>query len=176
MDKPQIDYREYVASQEWRRRRRAYLRRYPGCSRCGMTSAEHKEQFDTALHVHHVSYARLGSELDDDLETLCKRCHDLEENSEYDPSEASADMRALELGVGEDNSYLVHRSGATFSEPFSSPPERYWNAAIKATQDARKNLPPDDERSWIEVERLIKLEQYARRCKELALEADQKGL
>ena len=68
-----VNYTEYINSQEWRRRRRAYLKKYALCNRCGMDNDEHRRVYGTALHVHHVSYARLGAELDEDLEALCHR-------------------------------------------------------------------------------------------------------
>ena len=34
--------------------------------------------YDQDLNVHHASYARLGCEVDADLEALCRRCHEIE--------------------------------------------------------------------------------------------------
>lgn len=61
-------YAAYLKSSEWHRRRNAALRRAQWtCSRC---PTQHP------LEVHHLSYARLGRELDADLEVLCPRCHE----------------------------------------------------------------------------------------------------
>lgn len=37
----------------------------------------------TLLEVHHLNYERLGAELDEDLELLCKRCHTIEHRGSY---------------------------------------------------------------------------------------------
>jgi hypothetical protein len=34
--------------------------------------------YEQDLHVHHISYAHLGAERPEDLEVLCRRCHELE--------------------------------------------------------------------------------------------------
>lgn len=60
-------YQRYLASPEWRAKRRQRL----GidsfkCARC---------ESDEQLEVHHLTYDRLGSERMDDLLTLCRICH-----------------------------------------------------------------------------------------------------
>lgn len=60
-------YRKYLNSEEWRTRRKALLReRGRACERCAATKR---------LHVHHLTYVRLGSELPSDLQILCADCH-----------------------------------------------------------------------------------------------------
>src|SRR5882762_10413800 len=123
------NYREYIHSQEWRRRRRAYLRKYPLCNRCGMDNEVHRELFGTYLHVHHVNYSRLGAELDEDLETLCKHCHNAEETAEFDPTEYG-DPLAIDLGVGIEQGRPV-LTGIGFGViDYASPPEEYWLDAL----------------------------------------------
>lgn len=63
-----VNYREYLRSPAWdkKRRKRLMIDGY-ACVRCGRKSRE--------LHVHHKTYERLGRERMEDLETLCKRCH-----------------------------------------------------------------------------------------------------
>jgi hypothetical protein len=67
----QIDqYAEYLRSPHWRTIRAEALRR-----------AEHRCQAPDCpgtsgrLHVHHLTYERLGKELPDDLQVLCSDCH-----------------------------------------------------------------------------------------------------
>lgn len=64
-------YREYLRSPEWRARRaRALVAAARRCSRC--------QQIGGVLDVHHLTYANLGAESDEDLEVLCRTCHDKE--------------------------------------------------------------------------------------------------
>lgn len=73
------EYREYIASEGWRQRRKEFLAQgYDECNRCGLPRRLVIIAYDEDFHVHHRSYARIGSELDEDLEPLCKRCHELE--------------------------------------------------------------------------------------------------
>lgn len=62
-------YLEYLASDEWDLIRTAALTRAGHKCRCGATND---------LHVHHITYKRLGHELPDDLRVLCSPCHDKE--------------------------------------------------------------------------------------------------
>jgi hypothetical protein len=63
-----MPYDEYLQSEEWRHRRRWILHRAESrCEQCGSRREP--------LHVHHLTYERLGDEHDDDLLVLCARCH-----------------------------------------------------------------------------------------------------
>lgn len=65
---PRVKYHEYMASREWRLKRRRILERANGmCERCG---------FNRATQVHHKTYARLGHEWDSDLQAICRGCHE----------------------------------------------------------------------------------------------------
>ena len=72
------EYREYIASEPWQKRRKEFLLAYPRCNRCDIPRWLAVVAYDQDLHVHHRNYARVGQEIDDDLEPLCKRCHELE--------------------------------------------------------------------------------------------------
>ena len=62
-----MTYAEYIVSGLWAERRAARLEKDGGrCQGCG--SSEN-------LHVHHKTYERLGSELPDDIVTVCEVCH-----------------------------------------------------------------------------------------------------
>ncbi len=60
-------YREYLQSQHWREFVRH--RRQKRCWVCGKSRG-------VVLCLHHLTYDRLGSELPDDVVTLCKGCHE----------------------------------------------------------------------------------------------------
>jgi hypothetical protein len=69
--RPQLsaEYEEYLRSSDWAKRRPPILARSNGiCEVC--------EHF-RATDVHHVSYARIGAELDSDLLAVCTFCHGL---------------------------------------------------------------------------------------------------
>lgn len=62
-----VNYYEYINSDEWKQKRNDALERANNkCSECG---SEHD------LHVHHLTYKRLGRELPEDLQVLCADCH-----------------------------------------------------------------------------------------------------
>ncbi len=72
------EYRQYTASRWWMQRRKSYLSNHGECNRCGMSRPESLTYYDQDLHVHHNNYQHLGCERDEDLETLCRRCHEIE--------------------------------------------------------------------------------------------------
>ena len=62
------EYREYLGSKTWRRKRDRVLRRDKHtCQTCGVKAAH--------LEVHHRTYERVGRERMGDLLTLCSACH-----------------------------------------------------------------------------------------------------
>lgn len=67
-DSSQAEYNAYINSDEWREKARR-IRERDGyrCQICGAS--------DVPLEVHHLTYARLRRERDDDLITLCHDCH-----------------------------------------------------------------------------------------------------
>ena len=61
------EYRAYIKSYAWRaRRQRALEKAGFRCQVCGDRRR---------LEAHHVTYANLGHELDEDLTVLCWQCH-----------------------------------------------------------------------------------------------------
>jgi|SRR6185437_719028 len=72
------EYREYIAGPVWRERKRLFIATHDACNRCEMPRWAAVLAYDQDLHVHHASYARIGREIDADLETLCRRCHEVE--------------------------------------------------------------------------------------------------
>jgi hypothetical protein len=134
-----------------------------------MDNEVHRELFGTYLHVHHVNYARLGAELDEDLEALCKRCHNAEETAEFDPTEYG-DPLAIDLDVGIEHGTPV-LTGIEFGViDFASPPEVYWTRALERIDNARRAIAntKHTETAWNQLERFDGLEQLVRKCLELA--------
>ncbi len=60
-------YLQYLASEDWQRKRKAVLRRAGyRCERCRKAKP---------LDIHHLTYARFGNEDLEDLRALCRDCH-----------------------------------------------------------------------------------------------------
>lgn len=72
------EYRKYIQSEAWQQRRKKFLRTNEECNRCELPRYLAIIAYDQDLHVHHRSYQNVGSEPSQDLEALCKRCHDIE--------------------------------------------------------------------------------------------------
>ena len=72
-----MNYHAYLHSPWWTARKAAVIR-YRGyrCERCGLDQGR--------LYLHHRTYARLGHEHPDDLELLCRWCHQREHGFERD--------------------------------------------------------------------------------------------
>lgn len=72
------EYRIYISSEYWQKRRRDFLRAYDFCEQCAIPRWLAIIAYDQDLHVHHRNYSRIGQELDEDLSPLCRRCHEIE--------------------------------------------------------------------------------------------------
>ena len=67
-------YETYLRTQRWRDFRALALEDAQGaCQRCGMSERANRL---LVLDVHHTTYARLGREALDDVEVLCRPCHE----------------------------------------------------------------------------------------------------
>lgn len=71
-----VNYR----GENWRRNKRAAIKRDRACKHCGMTPEESKEKYNANLEVHHIKPFRYFSSPEDanvmdNLITLCKSCH-----------------------------------------------------------------------------------------------------
>ncbi|MDP3063203.1 MAG: hypothetical protein Q8O40_08355 [Chloroflexota bacterium] len=63
-----VDYHEYLASREWRLRRKGVIDAAEGiCQRCGSAPIR---------NVHHTSYENIGHEKPWELIGVCKPCHE----------------------------------------------------------------------------------------------------
>jgi hypothetical protein len=72
------EYREYLSSPHWQKLRKEFISGQTECNRCALPRWIVVLAYDQDLHAHHNSYARLGREQWEDLEALCRRCHELE--------------------------------------------------------------------------------------------------
>lgn len=62
------EYCKYIKSKEWAKVRQLILKQRKVCEKCGTKSR---------LHIHHLTYVRLGKELPEDLVVLCRPCHEI---------------------------------------------------------------------------------------------------
>lgn len=60
-------YLDYINSEEWAEKSRRFIWEASSCENCGS-----KEN----LQCHHLNYDNLGNETREDVEVLCKKCHD----------------------------------------------------------------------------------------------------
>lgn len=67
-------YKKYVRLDCWALRRNDYLKKYSYCEACGRAT-DYIGGGRLPLQVHHLSYERLGMELDSDLLAVCESCH-----------------------------------------------------------------------------------------------------
>ena len=61
------NHADYISSRKWHNRKARYYRDHDKrCNACGTKDK---------IHLHHKTYVRMGSELDEDLVPLCESCH-----------------------------------------------------------------------------------------------------
>ena len=73
------EYAKYLRSSEWQKLRQEALRELgPQCEHCSMPRWLAEIVYDQDLHVRHKTYAHLGCAGLEELEVLCRRCHDIE--------------------------------------------------------------------------------------------------
>lgn len=62
-------YRAYLKSDHWQQRRRqAHRENHSHCSVC--------RRNDVPLDVHHLTYKHIGDERHEELNLVCRKCHD----------------------------------------------------------------------------------------------------
>jgi hypothetical protein len=170
-----IDYQDYLSSRDWGRWRESYWKRHPDgvCVRCGMTLSEHRLEYGQRLHLHHLSYRNIGQEADDDVEAICKSCHDDEHSGESnretlmetlsDPGSQSSDYRRI---LASDSTIAYLREFDELEEDLT--PGEYWQWALDKIDQARKPIVgANDSESWKALARLQFIEEFARACLEL---------
>ena len=69
-------YREYLLGEHWRSFRSHLLITRRGCERCGLSREACRFLYRHDLDVHHLTYQRIGNELPQDVQVLCRFCHE----------------------------------------------------------------------------------------------------
>jgi hypothetical protein len=73
------EYANYLAGEHWKNVREQMLGDWSGrCNRCAIPRWLAQLVYGQDLHLHHKHYRTLGHENPDDLEILCRRCHEIE--------------------------------------------------------------------------------------------------
>ena len=81
-----FDRSKYMASREWRLKRREVIKRAENlCERCHLAKI---------ANIHHLTYERLGAEILEDLLGLCRECHEFV-SAERDSDPAVERIQAL---------------------------------------------------------------------------------
>jgi len=102
-----LDYQAYLASREWAVRKRAVRERADGqCERCRFLQPETGTVYFKPMYaVHHLTYAHIGNEPLEDLQAVCRECHDfLSAVADQDPIQDARDAQiagAILAFVGE---------------------------------------------------------------------------
>lgn len=137
-----VDYGTYMASREWRLKRKQVIARADGlCERC----------FDADIRdVHHLTYERLGNEdIDTDVIGVCRSCHEYLSGERNDDPATVVVKRLMEThGIGptlmEDGNWsrlLSWDVGPTSRGRFfhgglfpTASPQREWGDYMDATK------------------------------------------
>jgi ribosomal protein L40E len=88
------DYDKYFELQHWQEFRKQVIEvqkknfGYNCCEKCG--ASPQKVTRETALHVHHLTYERLGEELFEDVIIICRRCHEKEHGHDAESQRKAA--------------------------------------------------------------------------------------
>lgn len=86
-------YATYLQSAGWRRRRDEALKAAGWtCQRCGARKG---------LQVHHLTYERIGAELPEDLQVLCRSCHEGEHLMQDQREHAGIYVRVVSAALQE---------------------------------------------------------------------------
>ena len=95
-----FDYKRYLASREWATLREAVRKRAGNaCERCDILPMQ---------VVHHLTYERIGHERLEDLQAICKPCHEYESGKcPYDP----IDIRDWAFNSGFDQAEMENMWG-----------------------------------------------------------------
>lgn len=103
-------YEKRIASAQWRNMRRDIGKlRGEGCERC--------RRLTQPLFLHHKTYERLGHERLDDLELLCRLCHDVADSERAARGEArSANSLAKARHQAALNTYATKKYGEDWAD------------------------------------------------------------
>lgn len=96
--KSSFDYQRHLASREWALLREQVKERSGGLCERHLEKGWPKEYCPPGDNVHHLTYERVGHELLEDLQHVCRPCH------EYISARSSEDPANLHLGHFADES------------------------------------------------------------------------
>jgi len=94
-----VGYDNYLKTRHWKQLRKQLVPKDHKCTVCGKSNK--------AIHLHHITYERVGHELPTDLIPLCEKCHNYIHNKGY------ADGFT---GTKQEIIYLRQQMGITYTE------------------------------------------------------------
>ncbi len=153
-----VNYQEYIASPEWRRFREGYWQRHPRgcCERCGRDNSSHVTRFGVRLHLHHRTYKTLGQETDDDVEAVCKPCHDKEHGGTQNSAPGAAFILADDPNWEVGALARIAERRIALGKKFAHDHDRLWKelGKLQWLEDfvrASKRMKQPDVADWISV-------------------------
>ncbi len=122
MTQTKVDYHQYLASREWRLKRKEVIERCGNvCERCHQGPVQ---------NVHHLTYERVGNELIADLQGLCRPCHEFMSGEQHDdPAKKSLSLDVKECPYCGDILYVM---GAEFLPETDR--EKHWSNATERAE------------------------------------------
>lgn len=73
-----LEYQSYLQTEHWKTIRQDMLSEVDACQRCQLPRWLAELVYHQDLNVHHKHYRNLDREQFEDLEVLCRRCHEIQ--------------------------------------------------------------------------------------------------
>lgn len=101
-------YKQYINSEAWITRKDSFFAtRERVCVGCDSRQN---------IHVHHMTYERLGAEKDEDLVVLCKECHELYHSRHPQPSVCTTREWLIERRIALEAVFLANKYSGLLKE------------------------------------------------------------
>lgn len=117
-------YQRYIQSAEWRLfRMNLFAKRGARCETCGNVRN---------LQVHHLTYARLGKELDGDVRILCEPCH----RKTHGLSAVNPNVQAQKVAAKPipERARVVRRGGGGFTVDRKGRPQKHARSSMESVK------------------------------------------
>lgn len=85
----------YLSTPHWKQFSEEYKCNHPSCEICGIGRIDARFFYSQDLNVHHLHYDTLWRENWNDVQSLCRRCHEIEHNGFSDLPDWSIVARNL---------------------------------------------------------------------------------
>lgn len=127
-----VDYKRYLASREWRLKRQEVIEMSDGwCYRC---------QSARISDVHHLTYEHIGDEPVEDLQGVCRPCHEYLSAERADDPAVQVILELLKQGVTP--GYIEHFGLNTWWDTKDLTNGRSWSLDWKVTPEVENTQRP----------------------------------